>query len=178
MHHGVPIVDKELKAEVIFNHFDEILGAVVEWTHGVDMDCIGLKHSQVPTINQCFFEEVWNIIQSMTPDKAPGPDGFMGRFFQVTWPIVKRDILQALTSIWSLDTRSLYLLNQAYMVLLRKKKDAEEIKDFRPINLIHCFSKLFIKMLSSRLAHTCITWCCPTRVPSSMAGHFVECRYC
>jgi hypothetical protein len=55
MHHGVPIVDKELKAEVIINHFDEILGAVVERTHVVDMDCIGLKRSQVPAINQCFF---------------------------------------------------------------------------------------------------------------------------
>jgi hypothetical protein len=51
-----------------------------------------------------------------------------------------------------MDTRSLYLLNQAYMVLLRKKKDAEEINDFRPISLIHSFSKLFAKLLSARLA--------------------------
>jgi hypothetical protein len=38
------------------------------------------------------------------------------------------------------------------MVILRKKKDAEEIKDFRLISLIHCFSKLFAKLLSLRLA--------------------------
>jgi hypothetical protein len=58
--------------------------------------------------------------------------------------------MQPLTTIWSLDGHSLYLLNQAYMVLLRKKKDAEEIRDYRPISLIHSFSKLFAKLLSSR----------------------------
>jgi hypothetical protein len=88
----------------------------------------------------------------MPPDKALGPDGFTGRFLQSAWPIIKQDVLQALVAIWSMDTRSLYLLNQAYMVLIRKKKDAEKIKDFRPISLIHCFSKLFAKLLSSRLA--------------------------
>jgi hypothetical protein len=58
--------------------------------------------------------------------------------------------MQPLTAIWSLHGRSLYLLNQAYMVLLCKKKDAKEIRDYRPISLIHSFSKLFAKLLSSR----------------------------
>jgi hypothetical protein len=90
--------------------------------------------------------------QVHAPDKAPRPDGFTGRFFQGTWPIIKQDVLQALVAIWSLDTHIFYLLNQAYMVLLRKKKDAQEIKDFRQISLIYCFNKLFNKLLSSRLA--------------------------
>jgi hypothetical protein len=38
------------------------------------------------------------------------------------------------------------------MILLGKKKEAEEVKDFSPISLIHSFSKLFAKLLSSRLA--------------------------
>jgi hypothetical protein len=88
----------------------------------------------------------------MPPDKAPGLDGFIGRFYQTAWPLIKRDIMHALAVIWSLDGRSMYLLNQAYMVLLRKKKDAEEIKDFRSISVVHTFSKLFAKLLSSRLA--------------------------
>jgi hypothetical protein len=60
--------------------------------------------------------------------------------------------MQALSALWSLDARSLYLLNHAYMVLLRKKKDAEEIEDYMSISLIHNSSKLFAKLLSSRLA--------------------------
>jgi hypothetical protein len=69
---------------------------------------------------------------------------------QSAWPIIKRDVMQPLTAIWSFHGRSLYLLNQAYMVLLCKKKDVEEIRDYRPISLIHSFSKLFAKLLSSR----------------------------
>jgi hypothetical protein len=97
-------------------------------------------------------EEVCSIIRDMPPDKALEPDGFTGRFFQTAWPVIKRNVMHALTTIWSLDGRNLYLLKQAYIVLLRKKKDTEEIKNFRPISLIHNFSKLFAKMLSSRLA--------------------------
>jgi hypothetical protein len=102
MHHRVPIVDEKLKVEAIFSHFDQIMGAVVEQTNGVDMDCIRLTRGQVPAIDRCFLEEVWNIIKSLPLDKAPGPDGFTCHFFQAAWPIIKHDILQALAAIWSL----------------------------------------------------------------------------
>lgn len=38
------------------------------------------------------------------------------------------------------------------MVLLKKKQDAEQVKDYRPISLIHSVGKLFAKTLSRRLA--------------------------
>jgi len=38
------------------------------------------------------------------------------------------------------------------LFLLRKKKDAAAIGDFRPISLIHSFAKLFTKVLARRLA--------------------------
>ena len=77
-------------------------------------------------------------------------------FYRTAWPIIKADILRAFQALWSLDARSFYLVNQAYMVLLRKKHDAEEIGDFRPISLIHSFAKLFTKVLARRLApHMC-----------------------
>ena len=44
--------------------------------------------------------------------------------------------------------RSFYLVNQAYMILLRKKSDAATIGDYRPISLIHSFAKLFTKVLA------------------------------
>jgi hypothetical protein len=88
----------------------------------------------------------------MLADKAPGPDRFLGLFFQAVWPIIKMDIMRALIGLWSLDGRSLYLHNQAYLVLLRKKIDLESVKDFRPSSLLHSFGKLFAKILSSQLA--------------------------
>jgi len=46
----------------------------------------------------------------------------------------------------------LYALCHVYLVLLRKKPDAAEIKDFRPISLVHSVCKLITKLLSVRLA--------------------------
>jgi len=43
-------------------------------------------------------------------------------------------------------------LNSAYITLLPKKADAAEVKDFRPISLIHSFAKLVTKLLVNRLA--------------------------
>ena len=44
------------------------------------------------------------------------------------------------------------LLNKASVVLLPKKVEAGAIADYRPISLIHSFSKIFSKLLASRLA--------------------------
>ena len=55
--------------------------------------------------------------------------------------------MRAFHSLWSLDSRSVYLTNQAYMILLKKKTDAANVGDFRPISLIHSVAKLFTKVL-------------------------------
>jgi len=60
--------------------------------------------------------------------------------------------MQAFNALWSLDGRNLHLLNQAFMILLRKKSDAECIGDYRPISLIQSFAKLSTKVLARRLA--------------------------
>jgi hypothetical protein len=44
------------------------------------------------------------------------------------------------------------LLNTANIILLPKKEGAERIEDYRPINLIHSVAKLFMNLLSLRLA--------------------------
>jgi hypothetical protein len=89
--------------------------------------------------------EIWSIVHALPPDKAPGPDSFTGLFLQPAWPVIKDDIFQAFNSLWSLDFCSFFLTNQVYMVLLCKQQVAEEVKDYWPISLIHCFSKLFAK---------------------------------
>jgi hypothetical protein len=82
MHHGVAIADEELKAEAVFDHFDQIFGTVAERSQGIDMDHVGLLCNQVPTMDHYFSEEeVWSVIRAMPLKKAPRPDGFTGWFF-------------------------------------------------------------------------------------------------
>lgn len=62
------------------------------------------------------------------------------------------DVVSAFNALWSLDSRSFHLLNDALMVLLRKNSAPTTLKDYRPICLMHSFSKLFAKCLARRLA--------------------------
>lgn len=85
-------------------------------------------------------------------DKAPGPDGFTGRFYKTCWGIIGSDILAALNAIYGGHVFKLQLLNSSYVSLLLKKTDASSVKDFRPISLIHSFEKLVTIILANRLA--------------------------
>ncbi|WVZ68209.1 hypothetical protein U9M48_017172 [Paspalum notatum var. saurae] len=108
-------------------------------------------HWEVPWIT-ARLEEISNVIRNLPSEKAPGPVGFTGLFYKVTWTIIRTDVINAINAFWSLDYRSLYLVNDAYLVLLRKKDQPKEIKDYRPISLIHSFSKLLTKLLAITLA--------------------------
>jgi hypothetical protein len=46
----------------------------------------------------------------------------------------------------------LEFLNSAFITLLPKKDDALEVKDYRPISLIHSFAKLVAKLLANILS--------------------------
>lgn len=60
--------------------------------------------------------------------------------------------MDAFNAFWSQDARSLNHLNDAYMILLKKKDDPTEIRDYRPISLIHSIGKLITKCMAQRLA--------------------------
>ena len=70
----------------------------------------------------------------------------------MAWGIIKQDVINTFNALWSLDGRSFHLLNDALMILLRKKEDPTRLKDYRPISLMHSFSKLFAKCLAKRIA--------------------------
>jgi hypothetical protein len=95
-------------------------------------------------------EEILNTIKQLPLDKAPGPDGFTRHFYKCCWPIIKDDILAAVSTVWR-DFRNFRFLNTAFITLLPKHNDALVAKDFRPISLIHSFAKLVTKVLANRL---------------------------
>lgn len=97
-------------------------------------------------------EEVWATIKALPSDKAPGPDGYTGRFFKTAWPVIKVDFMAAVSRLMKGDVARLHLLNSAYITLIPKAPDALEVKDFRPISLIHSFAKIVTKVMASWLA--------------------------
>jgi hypothetical protein len=59
--------------------------------------------------------------------------------------------MAAVLKLYVGDGRNFGKLNCAYITLVPKKSDAEEVGDYRPISLVHSFAKLFSKLLANRL---------------------------
>ena len=83
-------------------------------------------------------------------DKSLGPDGFPMAFFQSCWQVVKSDIMAVFQTFHESGEfeRS---LNATFLVLIPKKHDAEEVKDFRPISLVGGVYKIISKVLANYL---------------------------
>jgi hypothetical protein len=91
-------------------------------------------------------------VKDLPSDRSPGLDGFLGAFYKAAWSIIKQDLLNTFTTLWSFDAQSFHLLNDALMILLRKTDSPTRLKDYGPIRLMHSFSKLFAKCLARCLA--------------------------
>uniref|UniRef100_A0A453JGR5 Reverse transcriptase domain-containing protein n=1 Tax=Aegilops tauschii subsp. strangulata TaxID=200361 RepID=A0A453JGR5_AEGTS len=88
----------------------------------------------------------------MPARKAPGPDGFIAEFVRACWGTIRQDFLDVFQQLFELRSRGFYKLNQALLTLIPKRADANELRDYRPICLIHLVAKIFAKVISLRLA--------------------------
>jgi len=143
----------EDKAAAILDFYSNLIGKESDRDRTIDLDRLDLPSFDLEALESPFSdEEVWNTIKELPSDKAPGPDGFTGRFYKTCWTVIKGDVMAALHTIWGRNFRNLWLLNSAYITLIPKKTVADQVKDFRPISLVHSFAKLVTKLLANRLA--------------------------
>lgn len=151
--HGTDITSERLMAQAVYDHFSSTLGSNFERSRRINLAAIGLPSVQLGALEELFTEEeVRAVVMGLPSEKALGPDGFTGLFYKKAWEVIKADVMTAFYAFWSQDARSLHHLNDAFMVLLQKKQHPTQIGDYRPISLIHSFSKLLTKCLANRLA--------------------------
>jgi hypothetical protein len=84
----------------------------------------------------------------LSKEKALGPDVFIGTFFRSCWQIVKDDLMTAFNQFYTRNQQELHYFNQAWVVLISKKPNADKVTDFMLISLIYSFAKLITKMLA------------------------------
>jgi hypothetical protein len=65
--------------------------------------------------------------------------------------VIKGYIIAGLLKLSVGDGRGFARLNRALITLTPKKPDAMEVKDYRPISLVHSFAKLLSKLMANRL---------------------------
>jgi len=140
------------KAEVLYSYFTDLLGRETPRETTIDLSVLDIPLTDLSVLDVPFSEEeVWAGIKELPTDRAPGPDGFTGAFYQTAWPVIRNDVMWALNSFWSSGRCSFRSLNNSLIVLLPKVPTPLEAKDFRPISLVHSFGKLISKLLANRL---------------------------
>lgn len=143
---------QEEVASMVDSYYNSLLGAAPERAHSINLDLLQLPTIDLSQLEVPFTdEEVEKTIKSMPLDKAPGPDGFTGRFFAACWGVIKEDFMRALECFYSGDMRGLPTINKAIVSLLPKADGAFDIKDFWPVSLLHSVIKIFVKILANRL---------------------------
>ena len=86
------LTNHQEKAAAIFDHFSLLLGtntprtASLNWNL-LDLPSHDLQHLDVP-ITQ---EEIKTAVFQAHSEKAPGPDGYTGLFYELTWEIIVGD---------------------------------------------------------------------------------------
>jgi hypothetical protein len=137
-HDGQVLVAEHGNAQAFFQFFYEVLGTPPSRSYSINFHSVGLPQVNLLSLGDHLTEEeVWAVISSLPPDKASGPDGFVTRFLQIVWPIIQPEIMAAFDALWHLDTRNLHDINDVVLVLLPKSAEANSVKDYHPISLIH-----------------------------------------
>jgi mannosylglycoprotein endo-beta-mannosidase len=125
------ITDQERKVVAFTNAFDQMLGSIETREHSLDLIALDMKSANLEDLEALFSEEeVWAVVKEMPPDRALGPDGFIGTFYQRAWPVIKRDIMAGILKLGVGDGRGFARLNRAIITLIPKRPDALEIGDF------------------------------------------------
>lgn len=147
------VTSQQEKQQVIFDHFSSHIGKYHPRTCTLNLSNIGWEPKDLSHLDDPFTEdEIKRAIFAAPKEKAPGPDGFIGKFFISCWEIITFDLLAALNHFYNLNQQQLHLLNQALVVLIPKKGNPCKISDYRPISLVHSFAKIISKILANWLA--------------------------
>ena len=149
---GHIIADQKGKEEAFYKAYKELLGRDKARDFTLDLEDLGVTRIDLSEQDRVFTEdEIWEAVKDLPSDKAPGPDGFIGLFFQKAWEIIKGDIVAAVHKLFLGNGRGFGRLDQALITLIPKSPEACAVFDFRPICLVHSMPKISSKLLTARL---------------------------
>jgi mannosylglycoprotein endo-beta-mannosidase len=122
------VTDHEHKNEVFREAYTELLGAIHNREHGIELQALDIPTRDLQVLDRlCSEEEVWITIREMPSDRVPGLDGFTCAFYQQVWPVIKHNTMAGLLKLGVGDGRGFGRLNRALITLIPKRQDAMEI---------------------------------------------------
>jgi hypothetical protein len=94
-------------------------------------------------------------------------------FMDLKITVIKEEVLPVFSAVWSRRFACFDRVNTAYVILIPKKEGAEEVKDFRPISLVHSIAKLVTKLLANRLTPK-LQGMVSSQQSAFIKGHFIQ----
>ena len=94
--------------------------------------------------------EVKDAIFASATGKSPGPDGLPAEFYREFAPELGEALHGVITEAMSAGELP-ESLRQGDIILLYKKGDPEEIRNYRPITLLNVDYKIFSRIITNRL---------------------------
>ena len=95
-------------------------------------------------------EEIIQVVHSMHPTKAPGPDSMSAIFYQKYWDVIGNDIINTVLNVLN-SNASVAPLNQTNIALIPKTNSPTKMNEFQPISLCNVSYKIISKVLANRL---------------------------
>jgi hypothetical protein len=115
-------VSHQDKAKEIERHFREVLGTKQLRTTSLNWSKLNYPAFNLTEMEEEIIQdEIKKAIVGMPKENAPGPDGFIGAFYNKCWDVIKGEVTATVLQLSQLRGGIFNLLNTAHIVLLSKK---------------------------------------------------------
>ena len=131
-------------------YFANILGQPAPSLPTVQLSALYSPVDLSELVDAFSWAELVRAIDMSPNNRSPGPDGFTNEFYKVFKHLIKDDFLKFFGDFHAKQV-ALDGINIAYITLLPKIDTPMELRDFRPISLVHSAPKLVSKVLTCRL---------------------------
>ncbi|XP_058751681.1 uncharacterized protein LOC131624783 [Vicia villosa] len=95
-------------------------------------------------------DEVKEAIWSCDGNKSPGPDGFSLEFYKKYWYLIKGDVMKCCNDFYHRGTLVKSIIS-SFLALIPKKKNPQDLFEYRPICLVGSLYKILTKILAARM---------------------------